>query len=127
MGRDGYAGTLVFDAHTFTTSSDSYPAGFTTRVHNGSLPSPTLRMMRDTTYYVTLINNLGSESPDNPSTSNELKDPNTTNLHTHGLHISPESPGDDIFVDVAPGESFTYTYNIPCHHAGGLAWYVFIN
>ena len=121
---DGYYGTLTFDAQTFTSDGNGYPAGWVSRVHNGTFPSPTLRMKRGETYYVTLINNLGPESPDNPTTDNKHKDPNTTNLHTHGLHISSESPGDNVFSKILPGESYTYTYNIPCNHAGGLAWYV---
>ncbi|WHI51805.1 hypothetical protein P3339_02950 [Microbulbifer sp. MLAF003] len=38
---------------------------------------------------------------------------NTYNLHTHGLHVSPESPGDNVCMKIPPGENFTYEYDIP--------------
>jgi FtsP/CotA-like multicopper oxidase with cupredoxin domain len=46
----------------------------------------------------------------------------TTNLHTHGLHISGESPGDNIFTTVGPSALNTYTYVIPADHMGGTFW-----
>lgn len=51
------------------------------------------------------------------------RDFDTTNLHTHGLHISGEAPGDDIFTVVEPGASYSYTYHIPDDHMGGTFWY----
>ena len=53
----------------------------------------------------------------------QYKDPNTTNLHTHGLHISSNSPGDNVFHVVEPGTEFTYQYDLPDDHAGGTFWY----
>ena len=44
-------------------------------------------------------------------------------IHTHGLHISGETPGDNIFDAINGGEQMTYIYQIPCDHAGGLFWY----
>jgi hypothetical protein len=53
-----------------------------------------------------------------------FKLPNTTNLHTHGLHVSPALGSDDVMdVRIAPGESFSYTYRIPDDHAAGTFWY----
>mmetsp|Transcript_9085 Transcript_9085/g.30976 ORF Transcript_9085/g.30976 Transcript_9085/m.30976 type:complete len:203 (-) Transcript_9085:1755-2363(-) len=45
----------------------------------------------------------------------------TTNLHTHGLHVSPDE--DDILLKVNPGERHTYTYNLPADHLMGTHWY----
>lgn len=37
-----------------------------------------------------------------------MKDPNTTNIHTHGLHLSGEQPADDVmFTKILPGETYT--------------------
>ena len=47
--------------------------------------------------------------------------PNTTNLHTHGLHIDPAI--DTIFESAGPGESLVYYYSLPSNHASGLHWY----
>ncbi len=46
-----------------------------------------------------------------------------TNLHVHGLHVSPEGKSDNIFLTVKAGESFQYEYQIPENHPGGLYWY----
>merc|ERR1719245_1023246 len=50
-----------------------------------------------------------------------------TNIHTHGLHTSPESigdyHGDDILVELEPGESASYQIEIPENHMGGTFWY----
>ncbi len=46
-----------------------------------------------------------------------------TNLHTHGLHVSPEGDSDNVFVMVDPGETHTYRYQIPADHPSGTFWY----
>ena len=49
---------------------------------------------------------------------------NMTNLHFHGLHVSPESPQDDtISMMAAPGESIQYRVDIPLDQPPGLYWY----
>jgi suppressor of ftsI len=49
---------------------------------------------------------------------------NMTNLHFHGLHVSPDSPQDDLITMMAmPGESLHYIVNIPPDQAPGLYWY----
>jgi suppressor of ftsI len=47
-----------------------------------------------------------------------------TNLHFHGLHVSPESPQDDtISMMTMPGESIQYRVDIPLDQPPGLYWY----
>ena len=49
---------------------------------------------------------------------------NMTNLHFHGLHVSPNAPGDDVLSMMAmPGESLHYTVEIPADQPPGLYWY----
>jgi FtsP/CotA-like multicopper oxidase with cupredoxin domain len=49
---------------------------------------------------------------------------NMTNLHFHGLHVSPDAPGDDVLSTMAmPGESLHYTVDIPADQPLGLYWY----
>ena len=47
----------------------------------------------------------------------------TTNLHTHGMHVSPDGNGDNVFIEIKPGESFQYEIAVPDNHPGGLFWY----
>jgi suppressor of ftsI len=49
---------------------------------------------------------------------------NMTNLHFHGLHVSPNAPQDDVLTMMAmPGQSLRYVVNIPLDQPPGLYWY----
>jgi suppressor of ftsI len=49
---------------------------------------------------------------------------NMTNLHFHGLHVSPNDPQDDVITMMAmPGQSLRYIVNIPLDQPPGLYWY----
>jgi FtsP/CotA-like multicopper oxidase with cupredoxin domain len=49
---------------------------------------------------------------------------NMTNLHFHGLHVSPNTPQDDVVSMMAmPGEGLHYVVHIPEDQPPGLYWY----
>jgi FtsP/CotA-like multicopper oxidase with cupredoxin domain len=49
---------------------------------------------------------------------------NMTNLHFHGLHVSPNAPQDDVISMMAmPGERLHYVVEIPDDQPPGLYWY----
>jgi len=49
---------------------------------------------------------------------------NMTNLHFHGLHVSPDAPQDDVITMMTmPGQLLHYTVNIPLDQPPGLYWY----
>lgn len=48
---------------------------------------------------------------------------NGTNLHTHGLWVSPAGNGDNVLLSINPGTTFEYIYNIPGDHPAGTFWY----
>jgi FtsP/CotA-like multicopper oxidase with cupredoxin domain len=49
---------------------------------------------------------------------------NMTNLHFHGLGISPKAPEDDVLDMIAmPGQTLNYAVHIPGDQAPGLYWY----
>jgi len=49
---------------------------------------------------------------------------NMTNLHFHGLHVSPDAPQDDVLSMMAmPGQSLRYVVDIPLDQPPGLYWY----
>jgi FtsP/CotA-like multicopper oxidase with cupredoxin domain len=75
--------------------------------YNGTSPGPTLRVRPGDLLRVRLINRI-----DQP-----------TNLHTHGLHVSPHGNGDNPFVTVDPGASFDYAIAIPADQPAGTYWY----
>jgi FtsP/CotA-like multicopper oxidase with cupredoxin domain len=46
-----------------------------------------------------------------------------TNIHFHGLHVSPANNGDNIFLSIDAGETFEYALDIPTDHNPGTFWY----
>ena len=86
-----------------------------------SYPGPTIRIKPGDAFTLHLVNELG-ENPHNQShLHNTMHSPNTTNVHTHGLHVDPDV--DSVFVKAEPGETLSYPYRIPDDHAPGLHWY----
>lgn len=48
---------------------------------------------------------------------------NGTNLHSHGLWVSPTGNSDNVLLSINPGIDFQYQYNIPADHPSGTFWY----
>ena len=94
-----------------------------TRLYNGKLPGPTIRVSAGDTFTITVVNNLPAPGFSTASVHNEFRTFDVTNLHTHGLHVSSAAPGDDIFTEVASSETNVYTYTLPANHMGGTFWY----
>jgi suppressor of ftsI len=70
---------------------------------------------------ITYINDLPARSPETCAV-NPCMD--MTNLHFHGLTVSPNSPQDDVLGMLAmPGQTLHYSVKIPRDHAPGLFWY----
>ena len=98
LSSNVFSTTFVFDVSNKNWfSTNEINAQITTRLFNHSLPSPTIRMKRGNQYQVTILNDLDQNSDLNPSEANVLKDPNTTNIYLHGLHLSGQSPSNNIF------------------------------
>ncbi len=79
-------------------------------LYNGAYSPPLLRARVGDTMRITFQNNL----PDDPS-----------NLHYHGLSVSPQGRSDNVFVHVHPGQEFQYEVRIPAkgRQGPGLFWY----
>ena len=48
---------------------------------------------------------------------------NITNLHSHGLWVSPTGNSDNVLLSLHPGVDFEYEYNVPEDHPAGTFWY----
>lgn len=92
------------------------------RTYNGRLVGPTFRVRPGDALEVRLRNQLPPEPPHHGD-HNQLHGFNTTNLHTHGLHVSPKGRSDNVFLRVGPGEEFDYRIEIPDDHPPGTFWY----
>ncbi|KAJ9471510.1 Multicopper oxidase mco [Diplonema papillatum] len=84
-------------------------------------PGPTILMKAGTWCRIRVINNLMDDGCVMEERFNEFRCPNTTNLHTHGLHIS--SAEDDMRLAIRGGTVHEYVYNVPANHMMGSFWY----
>jgi FtsP/CotA-like multicopper oxidase with cupredoxin domain len=88
--------------------------------HGAEIP-PVMRTSPGSTIHLVYENHLSTHSHelcvDGPCR-------NMTNLHFHGLHVSPNAPQDDVLSMMAmPGQSLRYAVVIPPYEAPGLYWY----
>ena len=95
--------TIIAAKHESNLSDHLIP----TMLYHGSLVGPTLRINPGDRVEINLINSL-----DEP-----------TNLHFHGLHVSPSGDSDNVFRQVDPGEIAKYIIEIPVNHPPGTFWY----
>lgn len=75
--------------------------------YNGMYMPPTLRLRPGDRMEISFENKLDHQ----------------TNLHVHGMHVSPVGNSDNIFLKVEPGKTFTYEYTFPKSLEPGTYWY----
>jgi FtsP/CotA-like multicopper oxidase with cupredoxin domain len=106
-------------------------------VYNGQFPGPTLvvdpgddldvllrnRMRADYLPYGASAEDPPPIFPGQPYAGFPQPLGQLTNLHVHGMHVSPKQPQDDIFLSLKPGERYQYRYDLPEDHPPGLYWY----
>jgi FtsP/CotA-like multicopper oxidase with cupredoxin domain len=80
----------------------------------GMVPGPTIRVSAGESLDIAFKNSLADI--DNTVAHNDYQSPNTTNLHTHGLHVAGTGSGDNSFLSILPGQSFNYSIKIPSDH-----------
>jgi FtsP/CotA-like multicopper oxidase with cupredoxin domain len=86
--------------------------------YNGVVPGPLVRVRSGDALRLHLRNELAGGG------ANSLGEPRgVTNLHTHGWHVSPADPADNVMRRLDPGDSWTYTYDLGRQRAGTLGWY----
>lgn len=49
--------------------------------------------------------------------------PTWTNIHYHGFHVTPDGTGDNVLLQIAPGDSVQYSFNVPKNQSPGTHWY----
>jgi FtsP/CotA-like multicopper oxidase with cupredoxin domain len=114
---------------------------FSVRTYNCSVPGPNFSLLPGDRINITLknefpANDLPVPFPENfsnpcPMDLSQSYTPGcfyTTNLHFHGLHVSPQCTSDGIasdsvLVEVQPGSSQQYCVQLPDFHAPGTHWY----
>lgn len=89
--------------------------------YNGETVPPVIRVKPGDELRIKYINAL----PVHPSEPCDVPPcMNMSNLHFHGLHVSPRFPQDDVLDMLAmPGETIKYSVRIPLDQPPGLYWY----
>src|SRR5258707_6417522 len=88
---------------------------------NGQPIAPTLRLSPGDQLKITYINDLPTKPKESCAITPCM---DMTNLHFHGLTVSPDSPQDDVLDMMAmPGKSLSYTVQIRKDPPPGLYWY----
>ncbi len=95
------------------------------RSYNGELVGPTMRVRPGQILRINLLNTLPSDDPSCQSNQNTDIPHcfNSTNLHTHGWHVSPTGNSDNVLLDIKPGTNLDYEYYLPKDHPAGTFWY----
>ncbi|MBV8887995.1 MAG: multicopper oxidase domain-containing protein [Chroococcidiopsidaceae cyanobacterium CP_BM_RX_35] len=135
------AGSVVINPPEIWNPDASNPANFTILnivpgqncyLANGSMEAPTLRLSPGKKDFVLrLTNRLSGQSlPVSEETlcdreySGGMAPPNSTNLHYHGLNVSPKCHQDEVVKTVIePNETFEFNIAIPKQEPPGLYWY----
>jgi FtsP/CotA-like multicopper oxidase with cupredoxin domain len=84
-------------------------------VINGNYLAPTLRVRRGDTIVLEAGNRIGKAL--------NIDGPQPTNVHYHGMDVSPIPPGDSVFIRIRPRTDYGYRVPIPGDHPLGLHWY----
>jgi suppressor of ftsI len=96
--------------YTLTAAEQTFQIG-THKVkgkgYNGRYVGPTLYLRPGDTLELKLVNHLAE----------------MTNLHFHGMHVSPTGLSDNIFRMVGPGQTARYLVKLPLDIDPGLYWY----
>src|SRR6202049_2058829 len=88
---------------------------------DGQPNAPTLRVSPGDQLKITYINDLPAKAKETCAITPCM---DMTNLHFHGLAVSPDAPQDDVLgMMAAPGPSLHYTVQVPKDHPPGLYWY----
>jgi FtsP/CotA-like multicopper oxidase with cupredoxin domain len=86
--------------------------------YNGYYPAPTIKVRSGDKLRVNLRNDLSMLG------TNILgHDRDITNLHTHGLHVSPSGNSDNMMVMLMSGETFTYDYDLSNQEPSSINFY----
>lgn len=90
------------------------------------LVAPQIDLEPGQIFRLRLTNALPSDDPSCRFSNPDVNEPhcyNTTNLHLHGMWVSPAGNADNVLLSIPPGSSFEYEYAIPPDHPSGTYFY----
>jgi FtsP/CotA-like multicopper oxidase with cupredoxin domain len=134
VSRNGVLSTDLVVRYTDPSTVSIAGCPVQLRTYNGRLVGPTLRAKPGDVLNIRLDNQLPAETPNevqaqfdqerqNAHLSTIPASFNTTNLHTHGLHVSPVGNSDNVLLAIPPQSKFPYEVKVPGGHPPGSFWY----
>jgi FtsP/CotA-like multicopper oxidase with cupredoxin domain len=99
------------------------PKPVRTYTYDGVVPGYTWELKGGDLLLVDLRNHLPALPPHPPMTMDRPHEWTTTNLHTHGLHVSPSGNADNVFLKIPPGHRQLFEIPIADDHPAGIFWY----
>jgi FtsP/CotA-like multicopper oxidase with cupredoxin domain len=134
VSKDGVLTGELVTRYTDPTTISIGGCGVRLRTYEGQLVGPTLRAKPGDVLDILLNNQLPVETPAQVAEQFEQERSNaylsvvpasfnTTNLHTHGLHVSPTGNSDNVLLSILPQTRFPYQIKVPKNHAPGSFWY----
>jgi FtsP/CotA-like multicopper oxidase with cupredoxin domain len=92
--------------------------------YDGTFPGPTLWARPGDTVDLTFTNRIVFAQADSkPGYGRPPRKTHDSNLHYHGLHISPLGTADNMAIVVPATRTQRYLFQIPADHPAGLYWY----
>jgi len=138
------AGTRHLNLQSFRLTATTDPAYRRNDPRfRSAFPGPTFRVGRGDLVRILLVNELprggprdSNEACENPpQVPGPVPDifqacfhgPFLTNIHYHGMHVTPDSTsgavGDDVLMAIAPGTRLQYSFRVPHNQSPGTHWY----
>ncbi|MER2514094.1 MAG: multicopper oxidase domain-containing protein [Nitrosomonas ureae] len=132
--QNGRLETTLTVQYTDPKTTSIAGCGVRLRSYEGKLVGPTLRVKQGDIVNLLLKNRLPKESPNeiqaqfDQENQNAYLDTvpasfNTTNVHFHGLHVSPTGNSDNVLLAISPQSNFPYEVTLPKDHPIGSYWY----
>jgi len=137
VSQNGVLTATLDIRYTDSSTTKIGKCGLELRSYNGGIVGPTLKVKPDDLMKLTVKNDLPAIVAPCVSSNGDkhemaMMEPpdiyNVTNLHTHGLHVSPgNNPNgthqDNVLVTICPGTTAEYEIHIPANHPPGTFWY----
>jgi FtsP/CotA-like multicopper oxidase with cupredoxin domain len=120
--RRSVNGELNITLHVGAKHFTSGPISFWTRAYEQSIPAPLWSVQPGDIINLELINELEA-NVQGTWTPNTYHNPNSTNVHLHGMHVDPTGIADNILREAGPGETLVSRIVVPKNHPRGLYHY----
>lgn len=109
-------GTLAVELTAAPSTVTVAGRRFVSNVYNGQYIPPVLKLRRGDTLDLRLRNRIAADD-------GAIRAPQPSNMHFHGMTVSPLPPGDDVFLHLAPGADYRYRWQVPANHSMGAHWF----